>query len=168
MDVEEFEPEIFDSSQQAVQGRLVGPCAPQNRRIAHHAHLRVVEDAPHPGTRDTADGDHIGTVGHICRLCHLCRKPLDGVSCLHPFRVCLPVVASGRDDPGPELGQYAGWDFRPWRLRARRDGLVMMVRRPCRHLSLAQTARKRGLGAGDLALSDSAGHLLRRAGMYRG
>jgi len=96
VDVEKFEPEVCDSSQQAVQGRLVGAGAPQHRRIAHHAHLRVVEDAPHPGTRDTADGDHIGTIGYFCGLCHFCREPLDGVSCLHPFRVCRPVVVSSR------------------------------------------------------------------------
>jgi hypothetical protein len=131
VDVKEFEPEVLDSPQQAVQGRLVGSGAAQHRRIAHHADLRVVEDAPHPGTRDTADGDHVGAIGHVSRDCHSCREPPEGVSCLHPFRVCRPVAAQGRDDPGPELGQDAGWDFRPWHLRARCDGFVMMVRRSC-------------------------------------
>ena len=104
VDVEEFEPEVLDSPQEAVQGRLVGSGAPQHRGIAHHAHLRVVEDTAHPGTRDTTDGDDIGAIGHVSRLCHSCREPPDGVSCLHPFRVRRPVVAWGRDDPGPELG----------------------------------------------------------------
>jgi hypothetical protein len=85
--------EVLDSVQQAVQGRLVGPGAPQHRRIAHDAHLRVIEDAPHPGTRGTADGDHVGTIGHVPRLRHSCREPPEGVSCLHPFRVGRPVVA---------------------------------------------------------------------------
>ena len=53
MDVEELDPEILDSPQQAVQGRLVGSGAPQHRRIAHHAHLCVVEGGPYPRTRDT-------------------------------------------------------------------------------------------------------------------
>ena len=96
VDVDEFEPEVLDSPQQAVQGRLVGSGAPQHCRIAHHAHLRVVEDTPHPGTRDTTDGDDVGTIGHISRLCHSCREPPDGVSCLHPFRVGRPVVGGGQ------------------------------------------------------------------------
>jgi hypothetical protein len=93
VNVEEFEPEVLDSPQEAVQGRLVGSGTPQHRRIAYHAYLRVFEDTPHPGTRDTADGDHIGAIGHISRLCHSFREPPGGVSCLHPFRVRRPVVA---------------------------------------------------------------------------
>jgi hypothetical protein len=37
VDVEEFEPEILDSLQDAVQGRLVGSGAPHYRRIARRA-----------------------------------------------------------------------------------------------------------------------------------
>jgi len=90
VDVEEFEPEVPDSLQQAVQGRLVGPGTPQHRRIAHHAHLRVVEERPHPWTRGTADGDHVSAVGYSSRLRHSCREPPDGVSCPHPFPTGLP------------------------------------------------------------------------------
>jgi hypothetical protein len=126
VDVEEFEPEVLDSPQEAVQGGLVGSGAPQHRRIAHRAQLRVVEGCPHPGTSDTAEGDHIGSVGHISRIGHSCREPLDGVSCPHPFRVCR----SNRGQAWmirPGAGQDAGWDVRPWHLRARRDGVVMIV-----------------------------------------
>jgi hypothetical protein len=62
VDVEEFEPEVLDSPQEAVEGRLAGFSAPQHRRIAHHSHLRVVEGCPHPGTRGPANGDHTRTV----------------------------------------------------------------------------------------------------------
>jgi len=34
VNVEEFEPEVLDPLQEAVQGRLVGSGAPQHRRIA--------------------------------------------------------------------------------------------------------------------------------------
>jgi hypothetical protein len=93
VDVEEFEPKVLDSVEEAVQGGLVGSGAPQHRRIAHGAHLRVVEGCPHPGTSDTAEGDHVGTVGYISRRRHSCREPPDGVSCPHPLRVCRSVVA---------------------------------------------------------------------------
>jgi hypothetical protein len=104
VDIEEFEPEILDSPQQAVQGRLVGSGAPQHRRTAHHAHLRVVEGGPHPRTGDTADGDHVSAIGYFSGLRHCYREPPDRVSCPHPFRVRRSVVAWGRDNPGPELG----------------------------------------------------------------
>jgi hypothetical protein len=57
--------EVLDSPQEAVQGRLVGSGAPQHRRIARRAHRHVVEGCPHPGTRDTANGDHVGAIGHL-------------------------------------------------------------------------------------------------------
>ena len=30
--------------------------------------LEVIEERPHPGTRDTADGDHVGAIGHLSDL----------------------------------------------------------------------------------------------------
>jgi len=65
VNVEEFEPEVLDSPQEAVQGRLVGSGAPQHCRIARRAHRHVAEDCPHPGTRDTANGDHVCATGHL-------------------------------------------------------------------------------------------------------
>ena len=113
VNLEEYEPEVLDPVEQAVQGGLVGSGGPQHRRITHHAHRRVVEGGPHPRTRGTADGDHVSAIGYFPGLRHCYREPPDRVSCPHPFRVCRPVVAWGRDNPGPELGQDAGRTFVP-------------------------------------------------------
>jgi uncharacterized membrane protein len=64
----EVEPEVLDSPEEAVQGRLVGSGAPQHRRISHSAHLHVAEGCPHRGARDTANSDHVGAVDHFPRL----------------------------------------------------------------------------------------------------
>jgi hypothetical protein len=72
--LDDFEPKVLDSVEQAVQGRLVGASAPHDRRIAHDAHLHIVEGRPHPGTRDTANGDHAGATGYFSRFHHLLRN----------------------------------------------------------------------------------------------
>ena len=79
-----------------MQGRLVGPGAPQHRRIARHAHRHVVEGCPHRGTRDTANGDRVCAIGHFSGLHHLHRQSPDRVSCHHPVRVRW---AAPRTDP---------------------------------------------------------------------
>jgi hypothetical protein len=43
VDFDDVEPEVLDSVEEAVQGRLVGSSAPQHRRIAHHTQLHVVK-----------------------------------------------------------------------------------------------------------------------------
>jgi hypothetical protein len=111
-DVQEFEPEVLDSPQEAVQSGLVGSSAPQHRRIARRAHRHVVEGFPHRGARDTANGDHVGATGHLSRAHHLSREPRNRVNCRHPVRVRRPGLArAGTRDRAP--GTAPGGTFVP-------------------------------------------------------
>ncbi len=105
MNFDDVEPEVLDSPQETVQGRLVGSSAPQDRRIARCAHRHVVERFPHKGARDTANGDHVDATGHFSRAHHLYREPRNRVSCRHPVRVRWPGLARGTADLGPQPGQ---------------------------------------------------------------
>jgi len=113
VDVEEFEPEVLDSPQKAVQGRLVGSGAPKHRGIARHAHLRVIEERPHPWTRGTANGDHVGAIGYLSITHHLHREPPNRVGCLHPFRVRRPALARAGMTRIPSPGQASDETFGP-------------------------------------------------------
>ena len=113
VDVEEFDPEVLDSPQKAVQGRLVGSGAPKHRGIARHAHLRVIEERPHPWTCGTANGDHVGAIGYLSITHHLRREPPDRVGCLHPFRVRRPALARAGMTRIPSPGQASDETFGP-------------------------------------------------------